>query len=501
MNRRHRDLRASSARSWLSAAASGLVLLTAAPSFADVPVSVGNRGAAARAQLTQGAARQASAASFGSPQTDGNRLFQLRWRMPFWVYGDEAEGVTPFQVAPAATKVLDLDSVAPGVLPQSGANLALEQLDDARAYIPQLEVGEERGAFHMQAGVLSANVGHGSVVHQFTNSPEGTLRRFGLLLEANASGIGGQVMVGDLLAPQSFAGARVYGRPIMWFTSTDTVFQPNGLDVDPRGELLGMWMTGLTVASDVMAPGGAFMLEQRAATDFAPVYVVGWDNEFSVLDNQLVKLGAYLDLNVMGGTAAGIGQTPLGVGAHPGARFLLDLPIARLELSGEYNVGSDGYVPRYFDRLYMVERNNVFGTGRNKARLDTPASHGYLMHAAATLWNTVSLFGEWRDQFPFNWDRGANSAALTLGGSFFFQFIGANMTVSQAGIQSYTEPDFFGQGFVFTAEGRIALVGNILHLIGRYYRIHNGEGPHDKGLDYELIEGSVIGMELNLDFF
>ena len=465
--------------------------LLSAGARADAPVSLGNQGSLQRAQLTQGATRGSSSASFGTPQSNADSLFSIRWRFPLYVAGDEADNVdtTPYTVTQGA-------KVIPGVMgagPFDSA-IALDDLSSFASYIPVIKIGQERKPFHFQFGAINYNMGHGSIVDDFTNSPEGAGRKFGLLLELNSASLGGQVSMGDVTKPLSLVTGRVYGRPILWYVAPDSILTPNEFDVDPRSELAGMWITGLSVAVDGFAP-------ENGGDSTGIVYAAGWDNEAAILDNKLIQLQGYIDLNVLGGNHFnGTFGSPVGFGAHPGLSFGLDLPMMlRFNIDAEYNIGSQGYVPRYFDRLYFIERDLAFGSKLGKSELMAPASHGYDLKLGVTFVNMLSFFLEARDQAPLIANQGKNSASLTAGASFFWLMFGGSATMSQAGIQRYADSDLFRSGFIFTAEGRIALIANLFHVVGRYYRIHEPDDITVAGGSYTVLEGALIGLELNFD--
>ncbi|MCP4504266.1 MAG: hypothetical protein GY822_30475 [Deltaproteobacteria bacterium] len=472
-------------------------LLCSVGAFADVPVSMGTDGSLERAAQTVTASRNASAASFGSTSDDDRRLFKLRWRIPFFQSGEQVDdplnAVLPF----GATDTVH------GFLP--GLDQVEEGLSDLTSYIPQIEFGEEKKMFRLQAGVLSTSIGHGTLIKGYTNAPEGARRSFGLLLEGNLAGIGGQAIVGNLLAPQSFAAARAYIRPLLLVLSPDAALQPNEFDLDPRTESLGVWVVGLTAAVDAGAPTAYVDSEAVGLWDTpanpAVIWAVGIDNEAALLDNQLSKFIPYLDINIMGGTQAGLMGSNVGIAAHPGVELMFDLAGFRLDLDFEYSFATDGYVPRYFDRLYATERFSVLGRSQvAKAGLDTPASHGYRVRASAGILEMFTVFAEAHDQFAFDGLRGGNSATFTAGASGWVGFFGGNVVVSQSGVSQYSAPGVLGPGFVFLAEGRVAVpfVFNTVHFIGRYYKVHDVDPDSADG--FTAIEGALVGMEINLDF-
>lgn len=471
-----------------------LTLGLALPAFADAPVSLGTRGALERATLTQGESRKGTAASFGTPAYAEQRGFGFRLRIPLYVGGDlaegtQAEGVVPFAALPAQRVVAPI-----GLFEGRDMNLfASEDLGSLWSYIPAIEIGDERKAYHLQLGALSARIGHGSLVHYFTNSPEGAPRRFGVLGELNSASLGAQVMLADVTDPRRFVAGRVYGRPILWFVAPDSMVTPNDLDVDPRAEAAGMWVSGLTAAADFSAP--------TADRGFGTVWSAGWDNEIALLDNKLIRALGFVDLNMMGGLAdTAMENVPVGFSAHPGVRAVVDIPIiAQIEVAADYNFSSRGYVPRYFDRLYFLERDQMFGSTLQKASAVAPASHGFNIRVAANILKTLSLFAETRDQVPFYADEGTNSAVLTGGASFWFLFFGGGATISQAGIREYFSPGMFGSGFVMTAEARVALVANVVHIVGRYYRVHDPVDVDLQDRDFNVLQGTLVGLEVNFD--
>jgi hypothetical protein len=459
----------------LVAALLGASLLGAAPAAADASVALGTAGALERAGQTQDALKNGNAASFGSPVTDDRRLFKLRWRLPWILVSGANLGPSPFAAGFTATSF-----AVPG-----GLSLAAEPTAGLSALIPSLAIGEPHKLGQLQMGALSTTLGHGTLLERYTNSPDGMPRSPGLLVEGNLAGLGGQALVGDLFQPGAFAATRVYGRPLMWFLAPDATFQPNELDLDPRTELTGIWVTGASAVMDAAAPS-ALQGSRR-------VWALGWDNEAALLDNQLVKTIAFLDLNALG--AGG----DVGFGVHPGATLMLDAAGFRFDARGELSFGGEGYTPRYFDRLYALERSQAFGSEKPKIDIERPASWGYQLRMSGGFLEMLTGFIEARDQMPFDATRGGQNGQITVGASSFLFFFGGAVTATQTGITDYTRPGFFGRGFVVTAEGRVAVAPlNLVHLVGRWWRAHVPAGASPS--DYLVNEGSMVGLEVNLDF-
>ena len=448
-------------------------LLTSASSTtarADVPVSLGSVGAVERAGLTQDARKNPTGASFGSPVSDDRRLFTLRWRLP-WVAVGGAAGPSPFSSGFVATG-----------LGLGGLSLAAEPMKDLSAFVPQGQIGEANKLGRLQFGALSYTMGHGSVVDRFTNSPDGLARRFGLLGEVNLAGLAAQVAVGDVLDAAAFVSARISGRPVMWFLAPDATFQPNEFDLDPRTEVFGIWNIGVGAAGDFSAPGTIGLGHATVGTI---------ENEAAVLDNQFVKLIAYVDLNGLW-TADG-DRTISGAGLHPGARFMWDMVACRLDVDAEANVGGDGYSPRYFDRLYFLERTSTIGGGKPKLVLERPASWGYRARADVSLLKALTLFGEMRDQRTMQGVAPSN-LTTTVGATAWVLMAGAAVTATQIGLG---DNELVGSGFVATVEGRVGLVLNIVHVVGRAWEAHLAAG--DNRGQFVVERGVSGGLEVNFD--
>ena len=105
------------------------------------------------------------------------------------------------------------------------------------------------------------------------------------------------------------------------------------------------------------------------------------------------------------------------------------------------------------------------------------------------------MFGEVRDQAPYDETLGRHNMTATVGASAFIVMVGGAVTATQTGIG---DNDVFGPGFVVTGEGRVALVANLVHVVGRAWRAHVAAGD-DPG-EYVVDEGMSAGLEINFDF-
>lgn len=441
---------------------------------AEVPVSVGAVGALERAGLSQEGRKNPTAASFGSPVTDDRRLFQLRWRLP-WLAMGGAAGPAPFAGGFAKTG-----------LGFGGLSLAAEPMTALSALVPQGQIGEANKLGRVQFGALSYSLGHGTVVDRFTNAPDGLARRFGVLGELNLAGLEVHGAVADVLDAPSLLSARVAGRPLIWFFAPDATFQPNELDLDPRTELLGIWQIALAAAADWKAPG--------AEGGTGSVVAATLENEAALLDNQTVKAIVYVDGN--GLWSSDRGETAFGAGVHPGFSGMWDLAGVRIDVDAQGHIGTAEYVPRYFDRLYFLERDRTIGADKPKLLLERPASWGYRARVDVGLLEAVTLFAELRDQRGLTPTTSTLPSNMTLsaGGSAWVGCVGGSLTATQTGLGDNA---LLGPGFVVTAEGRAGVVFNTVHLVGRAWQAHIPAGD-DPG-EFVVERGVTAGVELNFD--
>ena len=205
-----------------------------------------------------------------------------------------------------------------------------------------------------------------------------------------------------------------------------------------------------------------------------------------VTDTDLNTLIFYADVNMLN-RVGNVLQS--GVGTHVGVESMTHMGSIRFKIDLEGNVGSPGYIPRYFDETYYVDRVQLLGTRTTKFATDAPSSYGYLARGSVVFGDMFAVFSEMQDQFPVVTTEGANSARYSLGGSFDWLMFGGTLRVSQAGVQDYLA-DAFGPGFLFIAEGRVSLLWDYLQVIGRFFMLN--------GVDGANTTGGFVGLEINL---
>lgn len=279
----------------------------------------------------------------------------------------------------------------------------------------ELRLGGESWRFRGRFGALDGeSLGHGTVLAGYYNSLDRNHYQAGLKLDTAIRWGGLELMLDNLLAPELF-GFRLHVRPASFFT---------------KNVWANRFIVGLSYTADVRAP--ASLSPDPTKTPAQPLVdgeqnvvvasrdhlgVLGVDLEYALVQNKLIDLVPYLDLNFMfdGGAGAGAGM-------HLGTFFNLRIPtpvgptlLTRLE----YRAVGKGYAPRYFDSLYETQRleydagavTDATGLPLTKLawlRLGSSGTHGWLGELYFDFAGWVRVGGTYEDY------QGPNNSALTL---------------------------------------------------------------------------------------
>jgi len=397
---------------------------------------------------------------------------------------------------PSVTSVKSLLSLADDpILPGSESGVGGERDDPKRDYL-RWRLGKDGDALHLELGLLNTTLGHGSSVRLYQNSPQGAPLAIGLAGEGQLNGGGAVLLLGDLFHPQRFLAGRLRIKPLNILLSPDSALQPDGLDVDPRGEVLGVFIVGATVATDLEAPVTMAALDadgnQVARGGARPVSAFSVDVEVPPVDLWILHINPYVD----GVMLMGRGDGP-GFGVHPGIAVGTDAIGLFWQLSFQYYFGSQGYKPWYFDTRYPFERTRTVAGDAPKASLLSPAfaSHGFTGSLSAQLAETFTAWVETGDQIPFNLDDFHNYPRFRLGATLGPSMANVTASLAREGWRDY--------GRVFTDDGLTALVVQgklsvaVVALVARYTysverNIDTGEHFVDQGFD--------IGTEFGFSF-
>ena len=351
-------------------------------------------------------------------------------------------------------------------IPGSEPGVGGERDNPERGFL-RWRLGRDGDTAHMELGLLQTTLGHGSAVRLYQNTPEGAPLAIGALAEGQINGGGLVLVLGDMFRPQRFFAARVRIKPLNWLLSPDSALEPNGLDLDPRGEVLGFIIVGATAAVDFEAPinSGAINADGAQVQDRGarPVATFGLDLEIPPIDMWVLHINPYVD----GVMLMGRGDGP-GWGIHPGISAGTNAIGLFWQLSFQYFFGSAGYKPWYFDGRYVFERLRTVGDGAPKGAMASPAPamHGYTASLSTQLVEALTLWLEMGDQFPFDPADGSSYGRLRLGGTAGVSMANVTLSVAREGWGAYDRV-FSDDGLTAVVlQGKLSLA--IIALIARY---------------------------------
>jgi hypothetical protein len=279
----------------------------------------------------------------------------------------------------------------------------------------ELRLGGSAWRLRGHFGALDGeSLGHGTVLAGYYNSLDRNHYQAGLVLDSAIRWGGVELMLDNLLAPEIF-GLRLHVRPTSFFT---------------KNQWANRLIVGLSYTADARAPAALSPDPTRSPVQPAVdgeqnlvvagrdhLGVLGVDLEYAVIQNKLIDLVPYLDLNFMfdGGGGSGAGM-------HLGTFFNLRIPtpigptlLTRLE----YRLVGSGYAPRYFDSLYETQRleydasaiTDPSGLPLTKLawlRLGSSGKNGWLGELYFDFAGWLRVGGTYEDY------EGPNNSALTL---------------------------------------------------------------------------------------
>jgi hypothetical protein len=342
------------------------------------------------------------------------------------LYNNLAYGPLSFGIwVPLRFRVIDMD-------PQNDSVFRKEDWDEVSDFLRilrfvEVNLGAETWRFRGRFGTLEGeSIGHGTVIAGYYNWLSRDHYQAGIVLDAAIKYGGVQFLLDNVVGPD-VVGVRVFVRPTSFFTDNQWA---NRLAV------------GLSYAGDVRAPvqlrassadptRPAVDDKGRLIVDDDPnnpgkeyrthVGVVGVDLEYAVLQTKLLDLVPYMDLNFM--TTSYVDGSPAGL--HLGTFFNIRLPtpvgptlLTRLE----YRAVGSGYMPRYFDTLYKVQRWQYDPGSATDSRGIPQTKHQYLQTKQANQTGPHGWLGELFFDFggwvlvggTYEDYEGEGNAALTL---------------------------------------------------------------------------------------
>lgn len=262
--------------------------------------------------------------------------------------------------APLYLSVMDLPPPRDEATPACAFVRCAEWLDESgelrlealSRVVEHLRVGRPGDLLYARAGPLFATLGSGRVVDRYLNSPEHDRRQSGLYarLSVPFAGLGAELVVGNLFAPQRFLGGRLEARPL----------EPVVGGLPFIGGLLGRFTLALDMAADLDAPspyafatGGKTTLATGALEALWPLLPEGGLVSFT----PFASLGLAHGLSPDGAAPEGMA---LGFGSSVGARAELRVPFVAFRVQASANLDGAGHRTGLFGTLYEVERWRAF---------------------------------------------------------------------------------------------------------------------------------------------
>ncbi|MEO1482023.1 MAG: hypothetical protein AAFU77_07935 [Myxococcota bacterium] len=229
-----------------------------------------------------------------------------------------------------------------------------DQTFDYLRVIRYLRYGQKRDPVYFRIGELAAQIGHGTIMSRYVNNLDLNTYRLGLELDVNTDYGGVETMVGDFGSVFSdkngsrLVGFRGYVKPVAFS--------------DPES-FWNIFAVGMSWVADLNAPT-LIQTADDGSGSFVPVTedgalvaeedvtqgIFGIDAEAELVNNALLSVIPYTDLNFIGGA---------GWGWHLGVNVTFKVPVIvnlQFPVRLEYRNFRNNYRPIYFSSFYEVER-------------------------------------------------------------------------------------------------------------------------------------------------
>jgi len=240
-----------------------------------------------------------------------------------------------------------------------------DQTSDWVRFIRYVRLGNKRDTLFLRVGMMSADIGHGTIMGRYINNLDVNSVRVGTQFDLNTDYGGFETVISDIgtLTDSQSTKSRVFGGRVY--------FKPVSL-WDPES-FLNIFAIGATVVSDLNAPltlppaNGQVQTsangENVAVATTTSATVFGFDAEAQVMHNALLDLIPYTDMNFI---------NKAGDGWHAGIQATAKMPIGfslTIPVRLEYRRFASNYEPMYFSTFYEMERYNypLNGAGTPKA--------------------------------------------------------------------------------------------------------------------------------------
>jgi hypothetical protein len=222
-----------------------------------------------------------------------------------------------------------------------------DEASDWGRFVRFVRVGDRGDPVIVRVGRLDGvTLGHGTILDAYYNTLQTSHYRTGLRADVDLGRGGGQVFVNDLVAWQ-VTGLRGFVRPLRW---------PRDAPSWARDITLGA-----TLVVDRNAPRDAlvdadgaprFDAAENLEMTMRPVVAWGLEVSWPFLVGGGVTLAPYADYNVLDV------DNGFGTGVHVGGLVRVEHAPSKLSVELRYALRryADGYLPRYFDASYEIDR-------------------------------------------------------------------------------------------------------------------------------------------------
>ncbi len=435
-------------------------------------------------------------ADVGFAQMDGDYFLQLTLKTELNL-GQVGLGLQ----APLNLRVIDRDPKAHG---DYYGLIRREDWDTPSEWLRVVRyarLGHKRDPVYLRVGELAADLGHGTIVNRYLNNVDTDTFRVGSTFDVNTSYGGAETLISDLgtIYDSKNPRSRIYG--------LRAYFKPYSLvDAD---SFLNIFSVGATVVTDWNAPisyqmaspgqdaSGQPLPPQPVVKDGAyvvadtsPMTVYGFDVEAEVLNNALVDLVPYSDLNFINNA---------GWGWHAGALATLKMPIAialTIPIRLEYRRFSSNYVPEYFDTFYEVQRFNSALTGQPISKeqwtRELPSGKGY-----------NGVYGDLAFDFAgivqvgavYEAREGADASLQAFAAVPALETLQFKAFYARTGIKGTNDVFKFDDRSMLVAQGRYELFSYV-YLVGRFTRRWVLDSVSS---EYQSKDDWNVGLEFSLE--
>ncbi|PJB40367.1 MAG: hypothetical protein CO108_14950 [Deltaproteobacteria bacterium CG_4_9_14_3_um_filter_63_12] len=378
-----------------------------------------------------------------------------------------------------------------------GVEIRDEDWDEASDYlriIRFIQWAKPGEVFYARVGELSgATVGHGTLMSNYLNVLDIDHYQLGVDTKVNTLYGGGELVLDNLAQPEIFGG-RAFVRPWSF--------------VDAESFLLG-WSVGLSLLTDLGAPR---TIDSDPATNVPlvdkthnlqytteAVVMLGFDTDFTVLENEIVRVTPYIDNNVLAGLEAGYGL-------HVGVLTDVTLPAdTTLNLRLEYQYLGESYAPQYVDPLYEIQRvafpnprfygPDTLPLTKQAVVREAVGAHGYLGQMTVSPMGLVKVSALYRGSQRKN----DNDLLLQLLVPTLAQ-VKVGVLYSKTGFDSFSDA-FDPQGALFQAYARynVYLFIDLIAQFNRRWRLVTEVEDPNFG-NYEGVDEWSFGVGASFDF-